>query len=91
MSQEVYRFEGDLVFATVPSLHNQLLNYTFPSKSLQVDLGDVARADSAGLALLMAFKRLAHRHQCQLQFLNLSPQLRTVAEAYGLDSNLDPE
>jgi len=44
-----------------------------------VDCAGVAQADSAGLAVLIEWRRWAHQHGRQLNFANLPPQISAIA------------
>jgi phospholipid transport system transporter-binding protein len=44
-----------------------------------VDCAGVAQADSAGLAVLIEWRRWAHQHCRQLKFVNLPAQISAIA------------
>lgn len=82
----VYRLEGPLDFATVPGLWRQA-KLRFPAGGqVEVDLGAVTRADSAGLALLLEWTRAARSRGGQVRFRNLPPQMRAIARAARLEA-----
>jgi phospholipid transport system transporter-binding protein len=83
-----YRVSGPLVFATVPGLLEQS-KATFDGEAqLQVDLSAVQTADSAGLALLIEWYRLAARANRGLRFVNVPEQLRALARISDVDELL---
>ena len=56
---------------------------------LEVDLGQVSRSDSAGLALLVAWLRSARKMGKSITFLNVPKQLRAIAAVSGLEALLE--
>lgn len=60
-----------------------------PGKVL--DLSDVERFDSAGLAFLVELQRRARRAGVSLNYKNIPRRMRTVASVYGLDEILPEE
>lgn len=56
---------------------------------LEVDLGQVSRSDSAGLALLVAWVRSARKMGKAITFLNVPQQLRAIAAVSGLEALLE--
>ena len=77
--------EGELNITTVPSLL-QTMTDRFPANGSEahVDLGGVTRTDSAGLALMVEWLRLARARNIHLQFHNLPAQLRDIARISDL-------
>lgn len=76
---------GDLTFATVTALwkaSRRLL--TSAPETITIDLAGIRRADSAGLALLVEWLRLARRQNKRLTLINLPSQLLTMAKTYDL-------
>jgi phospholipid transport system transporter-binding protein len=53
-----------------------------------LDLGEVTRADSAGLALLIEAMRLARQRELRLRVRNLPPQVEALAVVSGVDTML---
>jgi phospholipid transport system transporter-binding protein len=80
--KQTLRIKGDLSFATVPDCQQQavpLFQQIVSNPIWQVDLSAITRIDSAGLALLIKWQRLASQFQKQLVFINTHPQLRALA------------
>ena len=77
--------EGELNMVTVPTLL-QAMASQFPASGSEahIDLAGVTRSDSAGLALLVEWLRLAKTRNIRLQFHNLPPQLRDIARVSDL-------
>lgn len=77
--------EGELNLMTVPSLL-QAMRDQFPANGSEahIDLAGVTRSDSAGLALLVEWLRLARARDVRVQFHNLPPQLQEIARISDL-------
>ncbi len=76
------KVHGPLTFATVPGLFmesNSIIKSA--SETITIDLHDVSRADSAGLALLVEWLRTAGAHA---RFVNVPTQLRRLIDVSGL-------
>lgn len=74
---------GELSFATVQAT----LDRQAADGATTVDLTGVTRTDSAGLALLLEWTRAAQTRG-GLRFENTPPQLRKLAEFFGLSDLL---
>lgn len=88
-SEGVIRVSGELNAASVP----QLLTDAQPlfqqsGKQVSIDLSDVSRADSSGLALLIDWMRSAQKQQQQLSFRRLPEQLLEMARVSGIEDIL---
>jgi phospholipid transport system transporter-binding protein len=55
---------------------------------LDIDLAQVSRADSAGLALLITWMRQAKQSDKNISFTHLPAQMLAIAKASGLDAIL---
>ena len=82
---------GDLSFASVPDLWQQSkrLFTIIDQDHLELDLTEIRKVDSAGLALLVAWARWAHIQTKSLRFHNIPAQLQTLARANNLNTLLD--
>ncbi len=80
-----FQIVGELNLMTAPELLQSMLDQ-FPSLGSEVliDLQGVTRSDSAGLALLVEWLRLAEKQGIKLQFGNLPSQLREIARISDL-------
>jgi phospholipid transport system transporter-binding protein len=85
----VYFIKGELNMQTVPALttttNAMLLR---DNGDVVIDLANVSRADSAGLALLVEWCRLARRYKLNLAFRNVPNQLMQIARLSELDDLL---
>ncbi len=86
------RLEGELNFATVPALEQRGAEMLrgCPAEVV-VDLAGVQRADSAGLALLVAWLRHARRQGRRLRFRRMPAQMRAMARVIDLEDILPLE
>ncbi|WP_421620890.1 STAS domain-containing protein [Alkalilimnicola ehrlichii] len=79
-----FQLSGDLSFETVPGLWAEAERLFRGSGDVELDLGAVARSDSAGLALLVALTRRAAQHDQAIRFCHFPEQLRAMARLSGL-------
>ncbi|MCC6207860.1 MAG: STAS domain-containing protein [Gammaproteobacteria bacterium] len=85
----VLNVSGELNFSTVPALLERGSALLAGCEGqVRLDLGGVTRADSAGLALLIEWLRVARRGRARLEIRNMPAQLRAIARVSGLDSIL---
>ncbi len=80
-----YRIVGEMTLATVPELCRRTPVADWPEGgAVTVDLAGVTRSDSAGLALLIEWLRLARRRGVTLRFAGLPGQMREIARISDL-------
>jgi phospholipid transport system transporter-binding protein len=79
---------GELTLATANSVLTKSRSEFAQAEVLNIDLADVTRADSAALALLVSWMRLAKQSDKHIQFQNLPAQMLAIAKASGLDAIL---
>ncbi len=85
----VYRLVGQLDFNTVPELwQSSEVMFAPQSKRVVVDLLEVSRADSAGLALLVGWIRRARARGVETEFRNIPDQLLAIARVSGVEDML---
>ncbi len=84
-----YRLPEALTFATTPQLYLQTGNmFNTPLPLLTFDLAGVTRVDSAGLALMLEWRREAQRRGKNIRFQNIPAQLAAIAKVSGLNGIL---
>jgi phospholipid transport system transporter-binding protein len=88
VEQGRYRVNGELSFGTVGALLEQSRKTFDAASSLDIDLSGVNHSDSAGLALLIEWLRLAKRSGKKLNYSNLPPQLLAIAHMSDVDDLL---
>ena len=80
--------QGELDFESVPALLRHAGARMLGKDRLEVDLKAVTRADSAGLALLVEWLRGSETAGNEIVFINVPPQLLSIARVCGLDEIL---
>lgn len=80
---------GELGFTTVTELRNRSSHLFVDScGELDIDLAGVTRSDSAGLALLLEWMRMARAQKRELRFHHLPEQMEAIASASDLETVL---
>jgi phospholipid transport system transporter-binding protein len=79
---------GMLTFDTVAGLYKSSDRWFAGDDEIVVDLGQVTRADSAGLALMVEWLRRAKDAQRRLLFANIPAQMQTLIRVNGLQDAL---
>lgn len=87
-STEMILVSGALTFSTVNRVLQDIKSLVASLPKLQVDLSDVTRSDSAGLALLVHWMRAAKQAKKSLVFYHVPAQMMAIASASGLDELL---
>ncbi|MGH8560251.1 MAG: STAS domain-containing protein [Methylococcales bacterium] len=84
-----FSINGEMSFATVHRLLevSQLLNFN-SEPILEIDLGRVSRADSAGLTLVVEWMARAKRGNTDIRFRNIPKQMREIASMTEVDKIL---
>lgn len=77
--------QGDLNFATVAALYQQLQQQLVEGVK-QLDCTGVRQADSAAISLLLSGLRLARRRRIDLQVGGLSGQILSLVRLYDVES-----
>lgn len=79
---------GALTFETVPDLYRNSASWFAGAGDLTIDLTQVDRTDSAGLALLIEWLRRAQAANRRLRFTNIPTQVQTLIRINGLQDAL---
>jgi phospholipid transport system transporter-binding protein len=82
-----FRVTGPMTFATVAELLRQS-ERQLTTGAVEIDLSRVVESDSAGLALLIEWMRLARKHNGSVVFTNVPPQLSALARISEVDELL---
>ena len=85
---DLLRVKGELTFATANDIFKQSQSLFAPISTLDIDLADVTRSDSAGLALLVEWIRSARQKNKTIVFHNVPDQILAIASASGVDELL---
>lgn len=86
----VWHLAGVLDMTSVPTL-SDAAHALVDAPEVLVDLCDVTRMDSAGLALLVDWQGQARGCRTALRFRNLPAGIAAIAEVYGLGAVLPAE
>lgn len=84
----VINVSGELTFTTAGQLLTAAPILFEKQSSLEIDLANVTRSDSAGLALLVDWMRYAKNSNKKIVFHHMPTQLLAIANASGLDELL---
>lgn len=79
---------GELTFNTVPGLYEASAAWFAGADELVIDLAQVSRADSAGLALMIEWRRRAKAANRRLRFVSVPAQVQTLIRVSGLQDVL---
>jgi phospholipid transport system transporter-binding protein len=79
---------GELSFRSVPELLDTAPAMIGEVPEITVDLADVQRSDSAGVALLVEWMRAVRRQGRSITYLNIPSQMLAIARVSSLDSVL---
>ncbi len=92
-AQEALALTGELSFDTVPTVLAQTAEYSarpdIPER-LTLDFSAITSVDSAAVALLLEWRRMAASRGKTLVFVNLPPNLLALAELYGVAELIQP-
>ena len=88
MSATTRAVAGALTFETVPDLYQNSSSWFEGAGELILDLAQVERTDSAGLALLIEWLRRAQVENRTLRFANIPAQVQTLIRINGLQDAL---
>lgn len=70
--------KGRLVFGQTDVLKERVRDLLSKSKRVTIDLGEVSYMDSSGLGTVVRLYVSAKTSHCELQLLNLTPQVRQM-------------
>ena len=80
--------QGELNLASTPALWEESRRLFERRTPRWIDLAEVSRSDSAGVALLVEWLRLARQNSQEIAFINVPPQMQAIIQATGLDEVL---
>jgi phospholipid transport system transporter-binding protein len=80
------KLAGDLTFATINKKTVALCDFNAaPNDLIIIDFSQINNSDSAGLALIIEWLKLARVSNRPLKFRHLPAQLQTLAQLCGFD------
>lgn len=80
--------EGCLDFNNVVAVWEKSLKLLLSVPEITIDLEQLSHSDSSGLALLVAWLRMARTQKKKLIFLNIPSSLKALAKVSGLNELL---
>lgn len=83
-SDGVWRIAGTLDFDSVPALYRHT-DALLAAGPVELDLAGVERANSAGVALLLEWRRQAHRRGVELHLRELPAAVLQLARLSGVE------
>lgn len=86
--EDAWRLAGPLVFETVPALFAGLTPSLAGTAEARIDLSGVTRADTAGLALLLEWLRLARARGGRVRYTAWPEQVRALVRVNDLAAAL---
>lgn len=87
----VFVISGPLTFASAPQLWREGMGLLNGRETVILDLREVTRSDSAGLALLVQWMREARNRHVDIRFRNIPDQMMAIARTCNLQDLLPRE
>ncbi len=85
--QQHITLEGQIEFANANQVYRQGQTYLQHGAEI-FDLAKISYSDSSGLAVLLAWQRLAKRLAKPIRFVNLPPQMQAIAQVCDINKLL---
>lgn len=82
--------QGPMTIANAQALLEEGVR-TLGDKEVTVDLAGVTEVDSTGVSLLLEWRRRAVSEKRVIRYVNLPPNLKSLAELYGVTELLGQE
>ncbi|WP_207061307.1 lipid asymmetry maintenance protein MlaB [Motiliproteus sp. SC1-56] len=89
---DTWRVEGDIDYVTVTALRaegERVMEAVDHGATLCFDFAGVRQVNTAGLSLLLCWRRWAARHGLSLELVNLPDELRAIARISDLEALLE--
>ena len=90
-NREEFILEGDLTFSSINTNAVNSIAFQEAADKVILDLSQVTKTDSAGLALLVEWKKSARNHRLQIQLKNPPEQILMLAKLNGIENMLEPK
>jgi len=83
------QISGEMTFSSTPNLYRELeTRFQSEGTDLNIDLREVDRADSSGLALLLEWQAMANQRERKLKITNAPDDLLSLARLCEADTLL---
>lgn len=83
-----FLLKGELTFRSAQAALRQVDEAFDAYPRVTFDLGDISRADSAGVGIMLAWLARVRQTGSRLTFVNMPEQLMAIAHVAGVDSLL---
>ncbi len=85
-----YLLKGQLSFTSVPQLwlENRQALFADEAETIAINMSQIERSDSSGLALLIEWYREAEKQNKKIRFFDLPKQMYAIAHISGLNDIL---
>ena len=90
-NSEEFILEGDLTFSSINTNAVNSIAFQEAAEKVILDLSQVTKTDSAGLALLVEWKKAARNHHLQIQLKTPPEQILMLAKLNGIENMLEPK
>jgi len=81
-----FQLSGNIDFTSVVLLLRQSNILFSDNRNITLNLHGVEQSNSAGLALLIHWLRIAREKQCSIAFKNIPTQLQEIAKISGIEN-----
>lgn len=85
LNQNIINIEGELTRHTLTQITNKALTSLLQHSETIVDLQQVVKVDTAGLAWLFYLLEQAQKANCQLRFTHLPTKLNNLIKLSGVE------
>ena len=82
---------GELTFSTALAALRSVASLLQPGRAMRFDLSGVTRADSAAVALLIEWLRMARKAGCELRYSRIPEPLQAIISVGGVEDMLPVE
>ena len=83
-----YQITGEVTFATAERILRDSGKMFAREPAVEIDLRDVVKTDSAGLALLLEWLRLGNESGAAVRFRNIPEKVRAIAQTAEVETLL---
>ena len=84
-----YQLTGEVTFATAERILRDSSQMFARQQGIEIDLSDVVKTDSAGLALLLEWLRIANDSGAAIRFQNIPEKVRAIAQTAEVEALLE--